>query len=32
VAWLAQGTGWVARRFVDDGAGYVAVLELAHES
>jgi SAM-dependent methyltransferase len=29
VAWLAQGTGWVTRRFVDDGAGYVAVLELA---
>jgi hypothetical protein len=27
VAWLAQGTGWVTRRFVDDGAGYVAVLE-----
>ena len=28
VAWLAQGTGWIARRFVGDGAGYVAVLEL----
>lgn len=27
VAGLAQGTGWVARRFVDEGAGYVAVLE-----
>jgi SAM-dependent methyltransferase len=26
---LAQGTGWIARRFVDEGAGYVAVLELA---
>lgn len=24
---LVEGTGWVARRFVDDGAGYVAVLE-----
>jgi SAM-dependent methyltransferase len=29
VALLARGTGWVARRFVGDGAGYVAVLELA---
>lgn len=32
VAQLAQGTGWVASRFVDDGAGYVAVLELADGS
>ena len=24
---LAEGTGWGVRRFVDDGAGYVAVLE-----
>jgi SAM-dependent methyltransferase len=29
VAGLAQGTGWVASRFVDDGPGYVAVLERA---
>jgi SAM-dependent methyltransferase len=29
VATLVEGTGWVARRFVDDGAGYVAVLDLA---
>ena len=28
VAYLAAGTGWVARRFIDDGAGYVALLEL----
>jgi SAM-dependent methyltransferase len=26
---LAQGTGWVASRFLGDGAGYVAVLDLA---
>ena len=26
---LVQGTGWSASRFVDNGAGYVAVLELA---
>ena len=25
---LAEGTGWTAERFVGDGAGYVAVLEL----
>jgi len=25
---LVEGTGWVASRFVDDGAGYVAVLDL----
>jgi SAM-dependent methyltransferase len=25
---LAEGTGWAAKRFVGDGAGYVAVLEL----
>jgi SAM-dependent methyltransferase len=30
---LAQGTGWVANRFVDeDGAGYVAVLDLSAET
>ena len=29
VAWLAEGTGWAVKRFVDAGAGYVAVLELA---
>jgi SAM-dependent methyltransferase len=29
VARLAEGTGWVASRFVDEGAGYVAVLDLA---
>ena len=29
VARLVQGTGWVASRFVGDGKGYVAVLELA---
>ena len=28
VARLVEGTGWVASRFVDDGAGYVAVLDL----
>jgi hypothetical protein len=28
VAELAEGTGWSVSRFVDDGAGYVAVLEL----
>ena len=28
VARLAEGTGWAAKRFVGDGAGYVAVLEL----
>ena len=28
VAYLATGAGWVARRFIDDGAGYVALLEL----
>ena len=28
VAGLVQGTGWVASRFVDDGPGYVAVLDL----
>lgn len=26
---LVEGTGWVASRFVGEGAGYVAVLELA---
>jgi SAM-dependent methyltransferase len=26
---LVEGTGWIVRRFVDDGAGYVAVLERA---
>lgn len=29
VTWLVAGTGWIASRFVDDGAGYVAVLDLA---
>ena len=29
---LAEGTGWVAKRFLGDGAGYVAVLELGHGS
>jgi hypothetical protein len=29
VARLVQETGWVASRFVGDGKGYVAVLELA---
>jgi SAM-dependent methyltransferase len=29
VARLAQETDWIAKRFVNDGAGYVAVLELA---
>ena len=29
VAGLAEGTGWAVRRFVDAGAGYVAVLERA---
>jgi SAM-dependent methyltransferase len=29
VARLAEGTGWVASRFVGEGAGYVAVLDLA---
>jgi len=29
LAWLAEGTGWVASRFVDNGAGYVAVLDRA---
>ena len=32
VARLAEGTGWVARGFVDNGPGYVAVLELAADS
>ena len=32
VARLVQGTGWVASRFVGDGKGYVAVLELADGS
>jgi SAM-dependent methyltransferase len=32
VAWLAEGTGWVASRFLDDGAGYVVVLDRADES
>ena len=32
VAQLAQGTGWVVSRFVDDGAGYVAVLDLVSRS
>jgi SAM-dependent methyltransferase len=27
VTHLVEGTGWVANRFVDDGAGYVAVLD-----
>ncbi len=27
LAALADGTGWVLRRFIDEGAGYVAVLE-----
>lgn len=29
VAWLVQGTGWVASRFIDGEPGYVAVLERA---
>ena len=29
MAQLAEGTGWVARRFVGEGTGYVAVLERA---
>lgn len=29
VAKLAEGTGWLAQRFVGEGAGYVAVLERA---
>jgi SAM-dependent methyltransferase len=28
---LVEGTGWVASRFVDDGPGYVVVLELKPE-
>ena len=28
VAELVEGTGWSVSRFVDEGAGYVAVLEL----
>jgi SAM-dependent methyltransferase len=32
VARLVEGTGWVARGFVDNGPGYVAVLELAADS
>ena len=28
VAQLAEGTGWVVRRFIDNGAGYGALLEL----
>jgi hypothetical protein len=28
VAGLVEGTGWVASRFVDNGAGYVAVVDL----
>ena len=28
VSRLVEGTGWVVRRFVDDGPGYVAVLDL----
>lgn len=32
VAQLAQGTGWIVKRFVDDDAGYVAVLELVRGS
>jgi SAM-dependent methyltransferase len=32
VAQLAQGTGWVASRFVGDGAGFVAVLDLVSRS
>lgn len=28
VTQLAEGTGWAAKQFVGDGAGYVAVLEL----
>ena len=28
VASLVEGTGWVASRFVDDGPGYVAVLDV----
>ena len=32
VARLVEGTAWVARRFVGDGPGYVAVLDLAGSS
>jgi SAM-dependent methyltransferase len=32
VARLVQETGWEARRFIDNGKGYVVVLELAHGS
>ncbi|MBA2642970.1 MAG: hypothetical protein H0U82_08600 [Actinobacteria bacterium] len=28
VVQLAEGTGWVVSRFIDDGPGYVAVLDL----
>jgi hypothetical protein len=28
VARLVEGTGWVANRFVDNGPGYVAALDL----
>jgi len=28
LARLVEGTGWVASRFVDNGPGYVAVLDL----
>ena len=29
VTQLASESGWTVKRFVDDGAGYVAVLDLA---
>jgi SAM-dependent methyltransferase len=29
---LADGTGWAVSRFIDESAGYVAVLELVHGS
>ena len=32
VTWLVDGTGWVASRFVGEGPGYVAVLELVRSS
>jgi SAM-dependent methyltransferase len=32
VSHLVKGTGWVASHFVDEGAGYVAVLDLEEKS